>query len=148
MDTPADDDVEWAAILVHAQDLLDDLVGDEEVRLVDDGDRVLQFVVGPAAGDGLHMAPDALVVEGEDLLLALGDRRAHDQPVAVEDLDQVGEHQFALRVVGVDLLDIGAQRCLLEGEDARIDLARLQQFALGEGIGAAVVNGPVGLAGI
>ena len=58
----------------------------------------------------------------------------------VKDLHQVGEHQFALHIIGVDLTEIGTQRRFLEGEDTGVDLARLEQFPLAEGISAAIVD--------
>ena len=84
--------------------------------------------------------PDAFDIEGENFFLAVCYRRAHDQLVLVKDLHQVGEHQFALHIIGVDLPDIGTQRRFLEGEDTGVDLARLEQFPLAEGINAAIVD--------
>ena len=80
------DDVQGAALRVHVENLLDDLVGDEEVLLVGDGDGVLEFVVGPAAGYGLHLTPDAFDVEGEEFLLAVGGGGSHHELVLIENL--------------------------------------------------------------
>ena len=82
----ADDNVQGAALRVHVEYLLDDLVGDEEVLLVGDGDGVLEFVVGPAAGYGLHLTPDAFDVEGEELFFAVGRGGPHHELVLIENL--------------------------------------------------------------
>ena len=47
-------------------------------------------------------------------------------------------------IVGVEMLDVRAQRMFSKGDDASVDLARFQQFLAREGIGAAIEIGFVG----
>ena len=61
--------------------------------------------------------------------------------VLIENLHQVGQQQFALGIVGVEMLDIRAQCAFSEGDDAGVDLARFQQLLAREGVGAAVEVG-------
>ena len=94
----------------------------------------------PPHGNRLHLSPDALDVEADDLLFVCGPHRPHRQPLTVVNLGQIGEQELSLGVVGYHGPQVGAKVALSEGDDQGVDLLCFHQLLAREGI----VPAPVG----